>query len=97
MSEQSDTPRKENMTEQDTTRLDLKMICGSTQHGNLVNWFLPSPTGGASDSLTVTVTYRGKSTKQVFNIRKFVHDISHNPECPKLTSENLAWVLSEDR
>ena len=72
---------------------ELKNLSGSIQYGNLVVWYLPSPTGDSSDSLHLKSTFENKTVSEVFHIRKEAHRMSHNPECPELTSEHLAYEI----
>jgi len=76
----------------DHTSPELRNISGSQQYGNLVIWFLASPTGDESDSLNLDSTFENKTVCEVFHIRKEVHRMS-NTECPQLTSENLAHEI----
>jgi len=73
----------------------LENLSGSTQNGNLVVWFLPSPTGGVSDSINKETTYQNRSVVEVFNIRKEAHRLSHNPDCPQLNNEHLKALIGD--
>ena len=77
------------VTGSDGTKYDLRHVSGSIQFegSKTVEFWFPSPTGGASDSLQIKADFdHFDSPEQVFAFRKIVHAQSADPECPRLTT-----------
>ena len=73
------------------TGLDYRNIAGSIQHTdhngdltNRVDWYFDSPTGDSTDSLIHSYVYTGSTPQQVLAMRRMVHSLSSNPECPRI-------------